>query len=475
MEIEAAATLDLTDPATLATILGLGEVETSVEVVHDTYLDTDDWFLFRAGLACRVRHAGGAARLLVATLAPMREGPAHHQAWLEDLPPDAPENGPLPGERVARWLAPCLGGRVLRVRLHVEHTRHTFVGVDASGARVQVYRGDDAVPVAPSDHLGQSLRAALEQGTEAPPSPPVPAGPFARDERVRAVARAIIGAQSAALRFNEPGARIGLDAEYLHDMRVAVRRTLAALDTFRAAMPGPARKRLRAATRTLLAHLGAVRDIDVTVAGLATSAAAAGVDEHRRAPLRAELHGRRDAARSALLDHLDSAAQAETLAAYTDALACLDVPEVQPNTLQDLAGQQVAARLDAVLQAGRPLGRRSPAADFHALRKLCKRLRYTAEFVRDVAPEALGGLVDHLKLLQDLLGAHQDATVGHDLVGRIARRDTVRGSAVPALRRAYRKAAAEQRAAFKACFAQLDDPAWHAELAAALGSPGSPE
>jgi len=55
-----------------------------------------------------------------------------------------------------------------------------------------------------------------------------------------------------------------------------------------------------------------------------------------------------------------------------------------------------------------------PAQDLHDLRILCKRLRYTCEFFRDLYGKGMRRFVKSVVELQDLLGAHQDACVAGD-------------------------------------------------------------
>ena len=60
-----------------------------------------------------------------------------------------------------------------------------------------------------------------------------------------------------------PGARLGEDPEELHDVRVAIRRLLTAMITFRACFPGAQYERLYARLAELSSAVARVRDIDV--------------------------------------------------------------------------------------------------------------------------------------------------------------------------------------------------------------------
>ena len=63
----------------------------------------------------------------------------------------------------------------------------------------------------------------------------------------------------------------------------------------------------------------------------------------------------------------------------------------------------------------RPLRPSDPDAEFHELRKLAKRARYTAELIAPImgrrAARAAGRFIRLLTQVQDTLGEHQDAVV----------------------------------------------------------------
>src|SRR5262249_31849931 len=105
---------------------------------------------------------------------------------------------------------------------------------------------------------------------------------------------------------HEPGARLGQDAEELHQLRVTARRIDATLALFKHQLPPPlmpARKTTKAVLRTL----GAARDLDVQLIDLGQYCA--GLPEHERSaaePLRARLDAERARARTRMLRALDS-------------------------------------------------------------------------------------------------------------------------------------------------------------------------
>jgi triphosphatase len=489
--------------------LGLRVTGSETRTLTDTYLDTEDWFLFRAGLACRLRAKPGkaSARLAIKTISPIRDGVAARQEWEEDVPlPERPPTA-LPGQRIARWLGPALGDRPLLPRVAVEQTRRAIDATDAHGTRLEVCA--DAVRYFAGDDLEQEAIVELElvEGEAArvgklakklarrqdwrpetqskfqralavaglrPPTPVAAARTeVRRDQRAGKALRRILSAQYRVMRFNEPGTRVGVDAEYLHDMRVAIRRQLAALDVFRDALPRDARRALRDRLKAAAGALGAVRDLDVYLADLPAYAATLENGEHLLAPLRAHLHAEREDAREAMLAFLDGAEWIATCEAIEHTLVALRRPRTAfaQARLPAVAPDLVRARLRAVIDGGRAIRPKSSPATYHDLRKLCKKLRYTAEFLRPLAPDAFGALVRQQKTLQDLLGRHQDADVSMHLLGNFASAHALKKRqrrAIETLRAAQGEAAAAERARFPEVFGAFDAAGWPEALDAAL-------
>ena len=66
------------------------------------------------------------------------------------------------------------------------------------------------------------------------------------------------------------------------------------------------------------------------------------------------------------------------------------------------------------------LGESPPDAELHASRIRVKRARYAAELALPELGEKGALYVDAAKEFQDIVGAHQDAVVGEDLLRRLA-------------------------------------------------------
>ncbi len=207
------------------------------------------------------------------------------------------------------------------------------------------------------------------------------------------------------------GVEVDPTADAIHDLRVASRRLVQALDAFQPLLPAKARRRLR--KRAVRARRGAARVRDLDVHGdLLRSAGLA--DDH---PLPAELAAERAKALEALLARLAALPNRQTLGRWAKKLDGREPSGDGPNPLPALA--------KAFLRQGRALaaGRRSPRR-YHRFRVCTKRLRYTLELFR----ERLGAGADEplatLQRLQDRLGALNDCLVACDRYAERSRSDS---------------------------------------------------
>src|SRR5882762_8649817 len=81
-------------------------LESSGFVTHeDRYLDTDDWILYRAGIALRLRREGARLTLQAKTVRSQTEEALTRTEWAQEAPPTDPPWGAPPR---ARW-HPCSG------------------------------------------------------------------------------------------------------------------------------------------------------------------------------------------------------------------------------------------------------------------------------------------------------------------------------------------------------------------------------
>jgi triphosphatase len=220
---------------------------------------------------------------------------------------------------------------------------------------------------------------------------------------------------------HEPGVRRGRDAEELHQLRVAVRRIDATLGVFKHQIP----VRLAHARKTakgVLRGLGAARDFDVQLAELRHYCAALPAEERAAAaPLKARLEEGRLRARTRMLGMLDSEATRHWLETLN--LASADfATAAAPDAAQAAAvmPQRVRARFRKLKKAVRRLDARSALADYHAVRRRAKQLRYAIECGTSLFGKPAEEMLKVLRRLQNELGAHQDADMSKSRLAELA-------------------------------------------------------
>ena len=484
---------------------GVDIVPATASELSDVYYDTQDWRLYRAGYALRVRNTDGqSAEATMKALVPAEGGlrrrreisePIESVETLKVIP------GPV-GERVRR----LAGTADLRPLFEVHTHRHTYAlrtGTPSSGEIVEDTSGNirqqnseqDAIVVAEialdeseifanggaSTHLSrvevevgsdvaihdgvgdfvEVLREALNlrptrtskfrtglsvAGLNPEVDPDL--GPTEIDATLSAgeVAFAILRRHFAAMLAHEPGVRLGEDPEELHDMRVATRRLRAALKLYSDVLPKRS-ERYERDLRWVGGALGEVRDLDVHLQRLSEEASANGEVLEEIVAL---LRERRVEARRRMLEALDSNRYERLLASFSGTLRrgrsptpTAPVLEAAPDLLRD--------RYKKVRKRANTLREDSPPEHFHELRKKGKRLRYALEPLQEIYGKPAQKMVKLLKEIQDDLGDHQDLIVAAGLMEELG----VAGDRPPqavfsmgSMAEGYRREASKIRAGF---------------------------
>jgi len=432
----------------------------------DSYVDTEDWRMVRAGFVVRTRRRGQHDEITLKDNQSAGSGGLRQRLEVtEELPaggvPALTNEGP-----VGRRVHAVAGRKPLREVLQVRTRRRPFAlrvgGIDAAEialdeTTVMVGKGQrpmqlrrvevEVLPewveaLTPIVHqlreacglqpatLSKFEAGILALGAEIPGPPelgPITSGP---DATFGELAYSVLRQQLAVLREKEPGSRLGEDPEELHDMRVATRRLRAAIDLFTDVLPVRARtyrEELGWAARVL----GHVRDLDVqqeAQAAMADAATAwgaifgeAGVD-----PLGelGELLGReREAARAEMLAALDSLRWERLISGLA---TMVQQGPLRRSTVGHLPAVMVVPDLvehrhGAVEKAARRAKRSGVASDYHRLRIRCKRLRYSLEFSSGLYPGRTKRYTKRLTGLQDRLGLMQDAEVAAARLAELAR------------------------------------------------------
>ena len=239
--------------------------------------------------------------------------------------------------------------------------------------------------------------------------------------RADAAAVAVLRRLAEIIDANQPGTLAGTDSEYLHDLRVAVRRSRALQRELRGVFSPEPLRVFRDGFRELQVLTGPTRDLDVQLLEFADLVAtlpdqAAG----DVAPLRRLLELRLAAERSKMVRGLRSARTRALLDNWREFLdALVDTPDDdRPDAarpIAEVAGARIGTVYRRMVKMGRAIGPDSPHEALHDLRKKGKELRYLLEFFASLYPaEVVKPMVATLKGLQDVLGRFQDREVQAD-------------------------------------------------------------
>lgn len=493
------------------------EVVAEGDGVHeDVYVDTEDRRLLRAGFSLRYRYAGDAVLVTFKEVPRSRKRPLlRSRAEIECLSTAPTQPGETVPPQIGQHVDPLVGSAPLRplARVRTRRSRYRLIasaderahlccdhveilppaGGEAIAAFIEVEIEDDGLgsdvletiarELIRTRGLSPSVSSKLERALAAFDDPAVPEGSQSGvDLKVRGGDRYADAAYKVfrrhfdRLQANEPGARIGEDPEYVHDMRVATRRLRAAFRTFRPAFGKDRFKGYRQELRHIAGALGTVRDIDVFLEALPDYVATLPeTDEGALAPLEQHLKGEREQARVRLLRFLDSRRYQTFLDRFERFLE-RGPPRhpAQPaadSKVKDVAPKRIRKALRAVLNQGRSMGATPTARDLHELRILCKKLRYTAEPFRRVYGKGMRQFVKRVVALQEVLGDHQDACMAEAALRRFAeslgprKQDRLRTTlALGELVSAQHRAAEEARARFRKAWSAFDRKRFRKEM-----------
>lgn len=223
-------------------------------------------------------------------------------------------------------------------------------------------------------------------------------------------ARATIASALGQLQANEAGALATPDPEYLHQMRVAMRRLRSALRAFRGTLDPQFVREADTALKALAGETGPSRDWDV----LATQTLPAFLETYGDAEasrkILALVRARRRAAREAMRAALHSPRYAHLVLLLARWLA---QPQAKPagDDLAPFAARATSKRHRKLMERARH-AQRLDAAARHKLRIEAKRVRYVVEGLAPLFPEKpVKAYLKALEDLQDDLGEANDAAV----------------------------------------------------------------
>jgi CHAD domain-containing protein len=510
-QFEAASTAAAVEWLGKANVPGYTVRPKGTKGVRDTYCDTADWRLHRAGFTCRLRRVGGESadesrnELTLKAMASATEGLRTRREMTSPLSGEGTEAllaAPGPAGEALRLVA---GVRPLEPLFSLAQVRQAFVLADGEGeigevtvdstevlsrggetrhnlARVEVEVEAGAVDRA-ERFVGVLVAAAKLQPARVSKFEAAMAltgvrpkllegelGPVGVTAEMTAAefAFAVMRKHFAVFFANEPGTRLGEDIEALHDMRVATRRLRAAMQAFRPFL-SPRLERLRDELGWVAAALGAVRDLDVQLERMAEWRAEAGADAAALDAVEALFAARRVAARRKMLAALDSRRYDRLVTRFAAVLRYGPPRSHAPGRAPILAvaPDLLERRYRRLRKLGDPIRPASPAAAYHALRIEGKKLRYALEFVGPIYGERATEFARRVTALQDVLGLHQDAEVAGDSLREMAATAGRRLGpetllAMGAIAERYRRHGEELRGEFPKVYRPLRGREWRA-------------
>ncbi len=421
------------------------------QTVSHTWLDTFDWRLYSAGISLQFAEGGP-------LVMQFRDG-ARLQAPLGGLEWPAQAHdlsaGPM-RDALAPLIAPralmpvvtvrsvCQEARVLDAEAKTVARLLTERADDGAGQlRIQPLRGYDAeadriarllarvdgfsaVAATPYElaltHASRSPVTASRSSAQLRPETPA----------AQAIAEMLTGF-AAAIEENVPGTIASIDIEFLHDLRVAVRRTRSILKLVGDVLPDGLAARFAPEFKWLGDLTTPVRDLDVYLLELDSMAARlTSADPRDLDPFRSFLVKHRGTERRRLVRGLRSRRFEQLISDWRTALGQVVTDADAGPTVAMLARRRLTQAYRNAARRGKRIDEASPSDDVHALRKRCKELRYLLEVFRPVCDNAPHrALLKELKSLQDTLGDFQDGEVQREAVREFATAMMQQGAAPP--------------------------------------------
>jgi len=452
------------DGAVLDEVMGLiqkryGLEEKPVYVVTRTFLDSFDNRLYSGGVQLWLEQRGVVTALYQNGIP--KSAPARKFALPESIPKTADD---LPDSPVREQITKLLGIRALMQQIEVKTSVHSFHLLDDEGKTVLRVNVEDSECRIPGKGCylacGSRLRVLPVRGYPKPLAQVkkliIKNTDLAQEEEglfeqaLNLVGKRVCGygskisfifdpamASAVASRqihfhlleiveANIPGVKEDLDTEFLHDMRVAVRRIRSALTQIKGVFLSEDVNRFKSRLAWVGQATGPTRDMDVFL--LEFERYGTCLPERFRDdlnPLHDFIESHQKKEHGELVKKLNSPyfrALIKELREFSENRAGLEDGPKAATPISELANKRIYKMYCRVINDGKVIDDDSPAEHLHELRKECKKLRYLMEFFRSLYPEKkIGQLIKALKQLLDNLGNFQDLEVQADKLRDYAR------------------------------------------------------
>lgn len=438
--------------------------------LYGIYYDTPALDLMRKGIALRVRKEGGTWVQTVKAGGRVRAGLHERPESEARVAGPRPElsrikdktfAGPLRLPGIGDALTPVFVTDFKRSRRLLELETGAVVeaaidhGVIRSGARVEplaeleleLKKGDRSQLYELALRLQEDVPLVLESRSKAARGyalrgaerkEPVKTRVAALDSRmgVSKAFKAVMWSSLAQLHANEHGMLEGADPEFLHQMRVALRRMRSALAVFSPPLSRLETGPLAEELKWLSARLGPARDWDVFVTQTLPAIEAASCARGKMQAFRARCEERRRGANARARRAVGSPRYQRLLLRLAgwiereDWRACAEHPgeDVLREPVTRFAARILEKRYLRAYKRGRGLAERS-SAELHRLRIAIKKCRYAADFFSNLFEgSAADDVLKRLHRMQDILGELNDTVTVGDLTRQALDKRAVKGA-----------------------------------------------
>jgi CHAD domain-containing protein len=263
-----------------------------------------------------------------------------------------------------------------------------------------------------AQHARPRALVARALGLGGTPPPEIGVVTLAGDATAGDVVRRALSSSVIRLLRHDPGVRLGIDAEDVHQARVATRRLRSDLRTFRPLLDAAWAEALRDDLRWLGGELGSVRDAEVLRDRLRSAATTLPAPDRRAAsvivaPLAAQVRSARRHLLFAIdtdryldvIDHLVAATRSPVLTELAAEPARDVLPGLVRKPWRSLKSGAIGARGEV------------PDEQLHDLRIRAKRCRYAAEAAAAATGKNAARFAREVAGLQEVLGELHDAVV----------------------------------------------------------------